>query len=681
MVPSDTEIAPSMAPKKRSVTCSTCKMSGHMAKTCLSATAASASGGGAAVSTSSSELPQTTENKSKRKLDKKAKKRSEKTKENAEGFENDSVLSSDGSSDGDNCAFGGDSKAFDGGDGDNSDDEGDGSMANPIDLTWEKADIPSLPEVQTRGSSEPKKESIDEVIPPFTSRRTPGSRISEMNRLLLATGKSLITTVLDFFMLFFSTAVLTAFVNATNDHGRNNTVQKKRHWKDVTVEEFKTFLGIVLHLGIVKYPSRGMAWRKDNKYGSPWVRSMMFQERFEVILKNWRWVDTSLLTDAERKQKNKENCFWTVESFLDGLSATFLSCYNPHQKANIDEGCFPFKGRHKARCYNPSKPWKWHFKSFCLNCAITGYMMCFFMYQGRDEKRPDGQTATEYPVLRLLSDPIFHHIGMIIATDNWYTSIALALKLLEIGIYLFGTARTNKQGIPKDSVFKKTGRSKKERGEMSCEKTHVTVAEKSFFLYFISWMDNKPVHLISTFFTKFSQVKRAVKEKMTYIGHQLIRIPTLVQIYNACMGGTDYFDQLCSYYRTTVKTKVWQTRIFTHFLMAAAVNAHILYKLENNLKRGDKGFELLDFLGILVDQLCTPRVEKTATDPDYPKRFDGKLHLPMFYQNALKPDGKQRENRKPCINKCGNRTGEYCRTCGVHLCFDGCWEAWHTQKK
>jgi hypothetical protein len=473
-----------------------------MTKTCLSATAASASGGGAAVSTSSSELPQTTENKSKRKLDKKAKKRSEKTKENAEGFENDSVLSSDGSSDGDNCAFGGDSKAFDGGDGDNSDDEGDGSMANPIDLTWEKADIPSLPEVQTRGSSEPKKESIDEVIPPFTSRRTPGSRISEMNRLLLATGKSLITTVLDFFMLFFSTAVLTAFVNATNDHGRNNTVQKKRHWKDVTVEEFKTFLGIVLHLGIVKYPSRGMAWRKDNKYGSPWV----------------------------------------------------------------------------------------------------------------------------------LSDPIFHHIGMIIATDNWYTSIALALKLLEIGIYLFGTARTNKQGIPKDSVFKKTGRSKKARGEMSCERTPVEVSGKSFYLYFISWMDNKPVHLISTFFTKFSEVKRAVKEKMTYIGHQLIRIPTIVQIYNISMGGTDYFDQLRSYYRTTVKIKVWQTRIFTHFLMVAAVNAHILYKLENNLKRGDKAYELLDFLGILVDQLCTPRLEKKPKDDEYSRRFNGKMHLPMLYK-------------------------------------------------
>ena len=98
------------------------------------------------------------------------------------------------------------------------------------------------------------------------------------------------------------------------------------------------------------------------------------------------------------------------------------------------------------------------------------------------------------------------------------------------------------------------------------------------------------------------------------------------------MGGTDYFDQLRSYYRTTVKIKVWQTRIFTHFLMVAAVNAHIIYKLENNLKRGDKAYELLDFLGILVDQLCIPRLEKKPKDDEYPRRFNGKMHLPMLYK-------------------------------------------------
>ena len=65
--------------------------------------------------------------------------------------------------------------------------------------------------------------------------------------------------------------------------------------------------------------------------------------------------------------------------------------------------------------------------------------MIFFMYVDKDEKRPEGQTATEYPVIRLLDNEKFKYINLVAATDNWYTRIHLALKLLEWDIYLFGS--------------------------------------------------------------------------------------------------------------------------------------------------------------------------------------------------------------------------------------------------
>ena len=55
----------------------------------------------------------------------------------------------------------------------------------------------------------------------------------------------------------------------------------------------------------------------------------------------------------------------------------------------------------------------------------------------------------------------------------------------------------------------------------------------------------------------------------------MIKIPALAMFYNGCMSGTDSFDQFLTYFRTIVMTKRWQTRIFTHFLMAGVVNAHI----------------------------------------------------------------------------------------------------------
>ena len=56
-------------------------------------------------------------------------------------------------------------------------------------------------------------------------------------------------------------------------------------------------------------------------------------------------------------------------------------------------------------------------------------------------------------------------------------------------------------------------------------------------------MDNKPVHLISTFMSKASAVSRVVKQGKEYIGKALISTPTIVMLYNRTMGATDQFDQ------------------------------------------------------------------------------------------------------------------------------------------
>ena len=238
-------------------------------------------------------------------------------------------------------------------------------------------------------------------------------------------------------MLFITSVIIEAFVSATNSFG--SYITPRNRWKPIDSDEFKEFLAIVLHMGVVKYPHRSFAWRKDPKYGNPWVRSLMHEHRFNQILMCWWWVDRSSMSKQDIDAQNRSNSFWSVQGFLDMMAGNCLKWYNPQYKVCIDEGVFGFKGRHKARCYNPSKPEKWHFKSYCLNCSITGSQMNFFMYVGKDEKRPEGQTANEYPVIRLLDNEKFKCMNLVLATDDWYTSIYLALKLLEWDIYLFGT--------------------------------------------------------------------------------------------------------------------------------------------------------------------------------------------------------------------------------------------------
>ena len=202
------------------------------------------------------------------------------------------------------------------------------------------------------------------------------------------------------------------------------------------------------------------------------------------------------------KDKKKADPFSTVKTFLTRLSDNFTRWYILEQTCCIDESCFPFKGRHKCRCYNPNKQFKWHFKAFCLNSSESGYLYSFFMYEGKDEERSaySNCSATEYPVRRLF-DPVrypeLQRKNHILCTDNWYTSVVLSVYLISIGVYLIGTCKSNKNFLPKAGIYKKAGAGKKHRGEMNaivCKAPGRTEAH----IYLTSWMDNKSVHMIST---------------------------------------------------------------------------------------------------------------------------------------------------------------------------------------
>lgn len=65
----------------------------------------------------------------------------------------------------------------------------------------------------------------------------------------------------------------------------------------------------------------------------------------------------------------------------------------------------------------------------------------------------------EYPVQSIqfrsfLEDEKFHNLKLNV-TDNGHTGFRLALRLLALGISLFGTCRSNKAGVPARSMFRR----------------------------------------------------------------------------------------------------------------------------------------------------------------------------------------------------------------------------------
>ena len=499
------------------------------------------------------------------------------------------------------------------------------------------------------------------------------------------------TSCLDTFSCYFDENIMDTFVNSTQNFGSNMFGAKWRH--TLTVNEFKSFLAVTLVLGLIPIGSRDSVWDGDG-LGVPFIKNLMTKSRFNQILRAWRYEDESGLTNEQINRNVKEDPFWYVTRFIEELQTNFQEMYTLAQKVDIDEQCIAWSGRHSCRCYNPNKPEKWHFKLYALNCALTGYMINMYLYRGKAEKRPNNVPATLYPIQKLFQPiELYYNKKHIVATDNWYTSMA-ALEYVRDTLRndFVGTCKANKQGIPKDGLFPKVGRGKQRRGAHK----QMMKNDNGRKAYFTAWQDNKPVHILSTIKSGLIECHRRLQNETT---KQWERVtypqPSIIKVYNKTMGGTDSFDQRLSYFRPSVKTRRYPPRIFVHFLNASVVNASIIHK---QFHKTPKTFQLRQFIKELVFDLV-PQVSREIPNlaspvfrcrlPDWEKNRDRLnttlLHIPFIEEN---PDETSHDKhyRSECV-LCGKSVNMRCVSCGAYLCAKGkdhktiCFMLFHTQRK
>ena len=272
----------------------------------------------------------------------------------------------------------------------------------------------------------------------------------------------------------------------------------------------------------------------------------------------------------------------------------------------------------------------------------------------------------------------------------------LFITLLMWGFHAVGTVKANVRGLPTGGfLFPKKGPGKKERGEMSttCTRVSVSTSVSNAAIHVTTWMDSKPVNVVSTFPTMKTEVKRNTKDKAGNYAPTTVAQPTIVKTYNYGMGGTDRMDQQISYYATTVRTRNWQHRTFTHFISVAVVNAHILYKAHHNPTRRDKNYDLKGFIDSLLDEWAT-KAHTTAPQRDWGDARTIAVHQPMRLPHMsdgliVRESGEyhQKDHRRECPI-CHKKAAFECSTCnkGLHipsktdLDAESCWEKYHRQR-
>jgi len=116
-------------------------------------------------------------------------------------------------------------------------------------------------------------------------------------------------------------------------------------------------------------------------------------------------------------------------------------------------------------------------------CSGAGYIYSFQIYTGKENNRDKiaGNKSSEV-VMSLCKDILGK--GHIICTDNWYTSVDLAEKLITMNTHLVGTLRKNRRGNPVEVVSQKL---KLKRGK-------VIARENKKGITVLKWKDKRDVY-------------------------------------------------------------------------------------------------------------------------------------------------------------------------------------------
>ena len=290
-------------------------------------------------------------------------------------------------------------------------------------------------------------------------------------------------------------------------------------WKPTNVRKMRAFIGILLNMGLIRKPTIEGYWNcKDYSQNTPMFRQVFKLDTFKLHLRFSHVSDSDL--EPKRGDQNFDQTY-KFRPVLDHFNTTWARGYQLSSGISIDESIVGFKGRHSLVNYiRIKKHHQWGPKEYNLCDAKTGYCHQTIYHTIGLKVSEHGQPFDVCDKLLANHGAKNHHL----VVDNYYTSIPLCEKMLEKGIYVTGTVRSNRRGLPE-----KMKKVMKKKGEM--------VATRKDQILAVTWMDRKQVRLLST------HADAGTHEIERYDGSKKV-VPNIVSEYNNGMGGVDLSDQM-----------------------------------------------------------------------------------------------------------------------------------------
>lgn len=150
----------------------------------------------------------------------------------------------------------------------------------------------------------------------------------------------------------------------------------------------------------------------------------------------------------------------------------------------MDEYLLLFKGHLTCKQYIKSKRARYGIKFYELTTS-SAYVLNMMMYSGKMANTTEKGKKVEKTVLRLMWPYLLK--GNSLYMDNYYNSVVLSQKLLDLKTHTTGTLRVNRKGNPKHLLSKKLKKG-----------NHVWAKRNR--IYVSKWVDKRPVNKITTEF-------------------------------------------------------------------------------------------------------------------------------------------------------------------------------------
>ena len=196
---------------------------------------------------------------------------------------------------------------------------------------------------------------------------------------------------------FFTEEILNMITDQTNIYGKEKKHQRKTSKrKDVSKKEIESFLGLVILMGINDLPNMKLYWSKDMVFHNTFISSIMSRDRFLEIFYNLHLANNSLKPNRESKGYSK---IYKVRNFTEILRRN----YTFGRYGTVDESMIKFKRRSSIKQYLPMKPIKRGYKVWCLCDAVTGYLVNYQIYLGKEETSGKEVSLDERVVFDLIS--------------------------------------------------------------------------------------------------------------------------------------------------------------------------------------------------------------------------------------------------------------------------------------